>query len=64
MLSLMLYCMLRAGDLINLQDDDIDMKAMTLRIRDGKFGKFCHTAHTRNLYANFIAVSTHQAADR
>jgi integrase len=31
--------MLRAGDLIDLEDEDIDMKAMTLRIRDGKFGK-------------------------
>jgi integrase/recombinase XerD len=39
MLSLMFYCMLRAGDLINLEDDDIDLKTMTLRIRDGKFGK-------------------------
>ncbi|MCX6669041.1 MAG: tyrosine-type recombinase/integrase [Methanothrix sp.] len=39
MLSLMFYCMLRAGDLINLEDDDINMKTMTLRIRDGKFGK-------------------------
>jgi integrase/recombinase XerD len=39
MLSLMFYCLLRAGDLINLEDDDIDLKTMTLRIRDGKFGK-------------------------
>ena len=39
MLSVMFYCMLRAGDLINLEDDDINMKTMTLRIRDGKFGK-------------------------
>lgn len=39
MLSLMFYCMLRAGDLMNLEDDDLNMKAMTLRIRDGKFGK-------------------------
>ena len=39
MLNLMLYCMLRAGDLINLEDDDIDLKTMTLRIRNGKFGK-------------------------
>jgi len=31
--------MLRAGDLMNLEDEDIDMKTMTLRIRDGKFGK-------------------------
>jgi len=39
MLSLMFYCLLRAGDLINLEDDDIDLNAKTLRIRDGKFGK-------------------------
>ena len=39
MLSLMFYCLLRAGDIINLEDDDIDLKTMTLRIRDGKFGK-------------------------
>jgi integrase/recombinase XerD len=39
MLNVMFYCMLRAGDLINLEDDDINMKMMTLRIRDGKFGK-------------------------
>ena len=39
MLNLMFYCMLRAGDLINLEDDDIDLKTMTLRIREGKFGK-------------------------
>ena len=39
MLSLMFYCLLRAGDLINLEDDDIDLKTMTLPIRDGKFGK-------------------------
>lgn len=39
MLSLMFYCLLRAGDLMNLDDEDIDMKKMTLRIRDGKFGK-------------------------
>jgi len=39
MLSLMFNCMLRVSDLINLEDDDIDHKAMSLRIRDGKFGK-------------------------
>lgn len=39
MLSLMFYCLLRAGDIINLEDDDIDLKTMSLRIRDGKFGK-------------------------
>lgn len=39
MLNLMFYCLLRAGDLINLEDDDIDLNAKTLRIRDGKFGK-------------------------
>jgi len=39
MLNLMFYCLLRAGDLINLEDDDIDLNARTLRIRDGKFGK-------------------------
>jgi site-specific recombinase XerD len=39
MLNLMFYCLLRAGDLINLEDEDIDLKTMSLRIRDGKFGK-------------------------
>jgi integrase/recombinase XerD len=39
MLGIMFYCMLRAGDLMNLEDDDLDLKTMTLRIRDGKFGK-------------------------
>jgi integrase/recombinase XerD len=35
----MFNCLLRAGDIINLEDDDIDLKTMSLRIRDGKFGK-------------------------
>jgi integrase/recombinase XerD len=39
MLSIMFHCLLRAGDIINLDDDDIDLKTMSLRIRDGKFGK-------------------------
>lgn len=39
MLSLMFYCLLRAGDVINLEDEDIDLKTMSLRIRNGKFGK-------------------------
>jgi integrase/recombinase XerD len=39
MLSLMFYCMLRIGDVINLEDDDINLSELSLRIRDGKFGK-------------------------
>lgn len=39
MLSLMFHCMLRVSDLINLEDCDIDLKNLSLRIRDGKFGK-------------------------
>ncbi len=39
MLSLTFYCMLRVSDLINLVDEDIDLKGLSLRIRDGKFGK-------------------------
>jgi integrase/recombinase XerD len=39
MLSLMYHCLLRVSDLCNLEDDDLDLKNMTLRIRDGKFGK-------------------------
>jgi len=39
MLNLMFHCMLRISDLCNLQDDDIDLKTLTLRIRNGKGGK-------------------------
>lgn len=39
MLSLTFYCMLRVSDLSNLEDSDIDLKSLSLRIRDGKFGK-------------------------
>jgi hypothetical protein len=50
-LAVLLYA--QAGDLINLHDGVIDMKAMTLRIRDGKVREVCHTAHTAKLYADF-----------
>lgn len=39
MLSLMFHCMLRVSDLINLEDEDINLKDLSLRIKDGKFGK-------------------------
>jgi len=39
MLNLMFHCMLRVSDLCNLEDGDIDLKTLTLRIRDGKGGK-------------------------
>lgn len=39
MLTLMFHCMLRASDLANLQDEDIDLKEHCLRIRNGKGGK-------------------------
>jgi len=39
MLSLMFNCMLRVSDLCSLEDDDVDLKTLSLRIRDGKFGK-------------------------
>jgi integrase/recombinase XerD len=39
MLFLMFHCMLRISDLCNLQDTDIDLRTLTLRIRDGKGGK-------------------------
>lgn len=39
MLVTMFYECLRASELCNLNDEDIDMKGMTLRIRDGKWRK-------------------------
>jgi integrase/recombinase XerD len=39
MLNLMFHCMLRVSDLCNLEDADVDLKTLTLRIRDGKGGK-------------------------
>jgi integrase/recombinase XerD len=39
MISLCFYCMLRASELVNLNDRDIDLKNLMLRIRDGKGGK-------------------------
>jgi len=39
MVSLLFYCMLRASDLCALNDDDIDLKSLNLRILDGKFQK-------------------------
>jgi integrase/recombinase XerD len=39
MLNLMFHCMLRVSDLCNLEDGDVDLKTLTLRIRDGKGGK-------------------------
>lgn len=39
MLKLMFHCMLRVSDLCNLEDGDVDLKTLTLRIRDGKGGK-------------------------
>jgi len=39
MLSLMFHCMLRVSDVINIEDEDLNLKELTLRIRDGKFGK-------------------------
>jgi len=38
-LNLMFHCMLRVSDLCNLEDGDIDLKTLTLRIRNGKGGK-------------------------
>jgi integrase/recombinase XerD len=35
----MFHCMLRVSDLCNLGDSDVDLKTLTLRIRDGKGGK-------------------------
>ena len=39
MLNLMFHCMLRVSDLCNLEDGDLELKTLTLRIRDGKGGK-------------------------
>jgi integrase/recombinase XerD len=39
MLNLMFHCMLRVSDLCNLEDRDIDLKTLILRIRNGKGGK-------------------------
>jgi integrase/recombinase XerD len=39
MLTLLFNCMLRASDLCNLEDGDVDLKSLTLRIRNGKGGK-------------------------
>jgi len=39
MLNLLFHCMLRASDLCNLLCGDVDLKTLTLRIRDGKGGK-------------------------
>ena len=39
MLNLMFHCMLRISDLCNLEDGDVDLKTLTLRIRNGKGGK-------------------------
>jgi integrase len=38
-ISLCFYCMLRASELINLNDCDIDLKGLTLRVHEGKGGK-------------------------
>lgn len=39
MLNLLFHCMLRVSDLINIEDGDVNLKELSLRIRDGKFGK-------------------------
>lgn len=39
MISLCFYCMLRASELINLDDGDVDLKGLILRVRNGKCGK-------------------------
>lgn len=39
MVLLAFYCMLRASELIHLDDSDLDLKNLTLRIREGKGGK-------------------------
>jgi len=39
MLNLMFHCMLRVSDLCNLEDGDLDLKTLTIRIRNGKGGK-------------------------
>ena len=38
-ISTLFYCLLRASDLCNLDDSDLDLKTLNLRIRDGKRGK-------------------------
>jgi integrase/recombinase XerD len=38
-ISTLFYCLLRASDLCNLNDCDLDLKDLNLRIRDGKRGK-------------------------
>ncbi len=39
MISVCFYCMLRASELINLNDEDVNLRDLTLRVRDGKGGK-------------------------
>ena len=39
MISLCFYCMLRASELTNLNDTDVDLKNLILRVREGKGGK-------------------------
>ncbi len=39
MISLCFYCMLRASELINLNDEDVNLRDLTLRVRNGKGGK-------------------------
>ena len=39
MICLCFYCMLRASELINLEDRDLDLKNLTLKVRNGKGGK-------------------------
>jgi site-specific recombinase XerD len=39
MICLSFYCLLRASDLVNLDDNDVDLKNLNLRIRGGKGGK-------------------------
>jgi integrase/recombinase XerD len=39
MVSTLFYCLLRANDLCNLDDEDIDLKELNLRVKDGKRGK-------------------------
>jgi integrase/recombinase XerD len=39
MLQTIFYACLRASELCNLDDSDIDMKALTLRVREGKGGQ-------------------------
>jgi integrase/recombinase XerD len=39
MISLCFYCMLRASEFTNLDDNDVDLKNLILRVRQGKGGK-------------------------